>query len=336
LAKALFDMPSPRQNTCCSGVPFFPVVFWCFRLNEFMKSVSRRSFLSNVAAASALSAVPSLLRAEEAKGTSHLNKVKICAFEKPLQFLSFDELAELMKELGFDGIEAAVRPNGHVLPENVEEDLPRFHAALQKRGLEITILTSGINSVDSPHAEKVLRAAAKLGVKRYRMLWFQYDLAKPILPQLDAFRPKLKNLAALNRELGLTALYQNHSGDKMVGAPLWDIYELIKDFSPKEIALAYDIRHAAVEGGLSWPIQFNLVKSHLGSVFVKDFAWENRKVKNVPLGEGVVDQKVFTLLKETNFSGPISLHVEYLDGKKDKKLLAEAFKKDLATLRGWL
>jgi sugar phosphate isomerase/epimerase len=122
----------------------------------------------------------------------------------------------------------------------------------------------------------------------------------------------------------------------LIGAPLWDIYDLIKDFDPKEIALAYDIRHAAVEGGLSWPIQFNLVKSHIGAVFVKDCAWENGKLKNVPLGEGMVDKKFFVMLQETNFTGPISIHVEYLDRSKDKKVLAEAFRKDLATLKSLL
>lgn len=281
-----------------------------------------------------LAASPLTLFGEANRAATPANK--FCAFEKPLQFLSYDELAGLIAELGFDGIEAAVRAHGHVLPEKVEEDLPRLVEALKKRKLEITILTSDINSVDSPHAEKVLRTAAKLGIKRYRMLWFRYDLQKPILPQLDAMRPKLKPLAALNRELGLTALYQNHAGAEMVGAPLWDIYDLIKDFDPKEIALAFDIRHATMEGGLSWPLQFKLIQSHLGAVFVKDSRWENGKVKNTPLGEGQVDKQFFTQLKQINFTGPISLHVEYLDTKKDKKLLADAFKKDFSTLRTWL
>jgi sugar phosphate isomerase/epimerase len=295
--------------------------------------LSRRKFLTVASTASAFAFAQSgLLLAKVEKNSTY----KFCAFEKPLQFLTYDETAELLAEIGFDGVEATVRPGGHVLPERVEDDLPRFVDALKKRGLEMTVLTSGINSVDSPHAEKVLRAAAKLGVKRYRMLWYPYDLQKPILPQLDAIRPKLKKLADLNRQLGLTALYQNHAGAKMVGAPIWDIYSLIKDFDPKEIALAYDIRHATVEGGLSWPIQFNLMKSHIGAVFVKDSAWENGKVKNVPLGEGMVDKKFFTMLKEMNFSGPVSLHVEYLDHSKDKKVLGEAFKKDLATLKSLL
>lgn len=300
------------------------------------KSVlNRREFLRQTAAvavaATALPVATSFAAPPEAKKLPW----KFCAFEKPLLFLNYDETAEVFAELGFDGIEAAVRSGGHVLPERVEEDLPKFVAALKKHGLEITVLTSGINSVSQPHTEKVLRTAAKLGIQRYRMDWWRYDLDKPIQPQLEALRPKLKELTALNRSLGLTGLYQNHAGANMVGAAGWDIFSLLREHDPKDVALAFDIRHATVEAGLSWSTLFQLVKSHVGAAYFKDFAWEQDKVRNVPLGEGRVDKKYAARLKESGFTGPISLHVEYGEGK-DKKVFAEAFRKDFATLRSWL
>jgi len=260
---------------------------------------------------------------------------KFCAFEKPVMFLNYDDTAELFAELGFDGIEAAVRPGGHVLPERVEEDLPKFVEALKKHGLGITVLTSGIGRADQPNAEKVLRTAAKLGIKFYRTDWWSYDLKKPIWPQVEALRPVAKELAALNRAVGITGLYQNHAGYNRVGAGVWDIYEVIKDCDPKELGLAFDIRHATVEAGLSWPVQFQLVKSHIGVAYFKDFVWESGKVKSVPLGRGVVDKKYAGMLKASGFNGPISVHVEYGEGK-DKKVFAESFRKDFATLREWL
>jgi sugar phosphate isomerase/epimerase len=111
---------------------------------------------------------------------------------------------------------------------------------------------------------------------------------------------------------------------------------LIKDFAPQDLGLAYDIRHAQVEGGLSWPTHFNLVKSHIAAVCVKDFAWEGGKVKTVALGQGQVDAKVLQMVKASNFSGPISLHVEYGEASQDRKFFADAFRQDFATLRGWL
>jgi len=295
---------------------------------------NRREFLKHTALASAAaSLIPTSLMAA---APDKPGPWKFCAFEKPLLFLNYDETAEVFAELGFDGIEAAVRPGGHVLPERVEEDLPTFVEALKKRGLEITILTSGISAADQPHTEKVLRTAAKLGIKRYRMDWWHYDLKQPIQSQLDALRPRLKELAALNRSLGVTGLYQNHAGANMVGAAVWDIYSLVREHDPKDVALAFDIRHATVEGGLSWPVQFNLVKSHVGAAYFKDFVWDEDKAKSVPLGEGRVDRKYALMLKASGFAGPISVHVEYGESSKDKKFFAEAFRKDFATLRAWL
>jgi sugar phosphate isomerase/epimerase len=260
---------------------------------------------------------------------------RICAFEKPLQFLSYTDLAETMAMIGVSGIEATVRAGGHVLPKNVEEDLPRLHEALQKRGLEITIIATDINAVDQPRADLVLRTAAKLGIRHYRMQWYHYDMRKPILPQLDEFAVKLPPLAQLTRELKMSALYHNHSGTDIVGAPIWDIYGLLKNYDPKTIGIGFDIHHATVEGGLSWPIQFKLIASHLAAVYVKDFVWEKGAVKDVPLGDGQVDRKFFPMVRDLGFTGPICLHVEYLEGKKED-VLANAFGRDLATLRSWL
>jgi sugar phosphate isomerase/epimerase len=296
-------------------------------------TLDRRQFLKRTTAFAAATVLPAVFPVAAEKTVLW----QFCAFEKPLQFLSFDELADLVAQLGFAGIEATVRPGGHIPPERVEEELPKLAEALKKRGLEITILTSGINSVDQPHTEKVLRTAAKLGVQRYRMLWWRYDTKKPIWPQVEALRPILKDLVALNREVGISGLYQNHAGPDLVGASLWDIYSLIKDHAPKDIGLAYDIRHAQVEAGLAWATQFQLVQTHVAAVYVKDFDWEKGTVKTVPLGAGRVDKKIMSLVREAKFTGPISVHVEYFPGdSRDKKAMTDALRKDFETLRVWL
>ncbi len=286
--------------------------------------ITRRHFLTTTAAALACAS----LRAAPAAPKYHF-----CAFEKPLQFLSYEDMAQLLADAGYNGIEATVRNGGHVLPEKIEEDLPRMIEALQKRNLDLTILTSDITSVEQPLTEKVLRTAAKHGIKRYRMMWYKYDTKQPILPQLDAIAKKLPALVDLTHSLGMTALYQNHNGPNMVGAPIWDFYQLIKGYNPTDISFAFDIMHATIEGGHSWPIQFKLIQSHLGAVYMKDFKWVEGKVTGQPLGHGQVDSKYFTLLKQSGYTGPVSVHVEYLDGKKDRELFANAFKTDLAKLK---
>ena len=107
-----------------------------------------------------------------------------------------------MAMLGFSGIEATVRDKGRVLPSKVEDDLPRLHEALAKRGLEITIIATDILNTIQPRTEQVLRAAAKLGIRRYRMASYLYDLTKPILPQLDAIAARLPALGGFDARIG--------------------------------------------------------------------------------------------------------------------------------------
>jgi sugar phosphate isomerase/epimerase len=110
------------------------------------------------------------------------------------------------------------------------------------------------------------------------------------------------------------------------------LYELIKDYPTSEVATAFDIRHATVEGGLAWPIHFHLMRPHLGAVYVKDFVWEGRRAQNVPLGQGQVDPKFFRMLRASGYNGPISVHVEYLLDA-DVKANLEALATDLKTAR---
>jgi sugar phosphate isomerase/epimerase len=270
--------------------------------------------------------------AGRAIGDDRAGQRPICAFVKFIQELSYRDLARTMAEFGFDGIEATVRPNGLILPEQAPEELPKLVEALREHDLEINVMTTNVDRADDPVSEKLLRTAASLGVKRYRMGYFRYDLSKPVREQLEEFRPVVRDLAALNGELGMTAVYQNHAGARYVGASLWDLVLLLEGIPSEQVGIAFDIRHATAEGGMAWPVSWNVVQPHLQAVYVKDFRWNGRRPENVPLGEGQVDPAFFRLLREATFEGPISLHVEYL-GQAGLEENIQALGTDLVTLR---
>lgn len=292
--------------------------------------INRRRFLATIAAGML---APRLGTAADGA----LARFPIIAFSKPFQNLNPLETADLLAEIGYDGIECPVRKNGQVLPARVEDDLPKMHDALSKFGLALTLITTDIAAV-SPLNEKVLRTAAKLGVKRYRLTSFHYDLAKAIPPQLAQLKPALRDLAGLNRELGISGGIQNHSGSDYIGAPLWDLHDLLKDIDPKHLGVCFDIGHATLEGGYSWPIQAKLIEPLLMCVYVKDFAWQKKdngsKAEWRPLGEGSVSRKFFAWLKTSSYRGPISQHCEYLHGSGREE--RAQMKKDLAVLKEWL
>ena len=294
--------------------------------------LSRREFVAGSLLAVAAASTSSVAVGREPEQPK---QYRICAFEKFLQDLSYDDLADVIAELGFVGIEATVRKKGHVLPERVEDDLPKLVEALKKRDLEVTTMATDVLNATDLTNTKVLQAAKGLGIKTYRMGYYKYDLTKPILPQLDALRPVFKDLAAFNKELGVTALYHNHSGAKYVGASLWDIHSVIKNIPADQIGLAFDIRHATAEAGLSWPVTYDVVKPHIGTLLVKDFQWDGRKTKHVPLGTGRVNPKFVDMVKADKYEGPISLHVEYLKTEGTQANI-NALRRDLKVLRGWL
>ena len=71
----------------------------------------------------------------------------------------------------------------------------------------------------------------------------------------------------------------------------------------------------------------------LGAVYVKDFRWEEGKQpRNVPLGKGRVNKAFFETLRKQNYSGPLSLHVEYLPNATTAENV-KALRDDLATLK---
>jgi sugar phosphate isomerase/epimerase len=265
----------------------------------------------------------------------------VSLFTKHLVGLPFEQLAEVVAEIGVTGIEAPVRLGGHVEPARVEEGLPRLVEALRRRGLTITMLTTGINEVSAAaRTETMLRTARALGIPRFRMNWYAYDGRRSPWVQLEEIKPKLRDLVQLSREIGIQPCYQNHSGAKYVGAGIWDMAMLMRDHPAAELAWAFDIMHATIEGSTSWPTEFDLVRDRLGMAYFKNFAWAGKGHRPAPLAEGVVGRPYVDRLQRSGFAGPICLHVEYLpEGTvKDAAYIKEAVatsRQDLATLRGW-
>jgi sugar phosphate isomerase/epimerase len=295
-----------------------------------LQAIDRRQFTKMAAVAAAVVAFPGRAFATPAKRFTY------CAFVKFLTGLDYDQLSEAMAEAGFDGIEVTARQkDSYIDPSRAEEQLPRLKEALAKRGLKITILTTDILRADEPGTERLLKAAVQSGIERYRLGFHRYDEQQPVLPQLAALEPVFRELAALNRELGIAALYQNHCGANMLGATVWDLHHLIKHYPVNEIGCVFDIRHAAVEAGEAWPVYWDLMKPHLGAVSVKDFRWNGRKSQHAPLGSGQVDPKFFQLVRQSSFSGPISVHVEYAP-EGGAQANVDALKTDLAALRRWM
>lgn len=327
-------------------------------------STSRRSFATKLVLATGAATLigPRRLFGDQFSGVKDLtprpafdqDAFKISVFSKHLQWLDYPGMAAALREIGFDGADLTVRPGGHVLPERVEEDLPKAAEALAKEGKKIYMLTTAIDNADDPLTERILKTASSLGIKHYRLGWGHYEDTRSVEDNISSMQVRLKKLALLNEKYSISGEYQNHSGVASegiyFGGAIWDIAKVLKEINSPWLGSQYDIYHATVEGANTWPIGFKLISPYVRSIDVKDFKWVERDGKSrnepVPFGEGTVDLiRFFRLLKEYKLEIPISLHFEYSLGGVENgttKLTIErdkvisAMKRDLSTLKKYL
>ena len=274
---------------------------------------SRREFIKTASAVSAGAVIsPKLFSGPQ---ISKAKIYSICVFTKCLQFLNYAQLGETLADIGFKGAELTVRDEGQVLPENVKTDLPRAIKALQQSGISVPMIVTGIINPDDPLTEIVLGTASEQGVGYYRMGYLNYDPAKTIMGNLTIHKKAIDKLEKINRKFGIQGSYQNHSGIR-VGGPVWDLYWLVNGCDPDYIGVQYDIHHAIVEGGTSWPLGMELLAPWIRTSAIKDFYWKKEngewKIEDVPLSEGMIDfDAYFRKYIGLGISGPVTIHFEY-------------------------
>lgn len=248
--------------------------------------------------------------------------VKLCMFSKMLQALSVREAAAAMKKMGFEGIDLTVRDQGHVLPENVEQDLPKAVEEIQAEGLEVGMLTTGITAADEPTAEAVFASARACGVDRLKLGYWKYEGFGGLLKQVDEIRGKLDGIEKLADKYHVTPCLHIHSGEFMT-ANAAVVYLMLQGRDPSLMAAYIDPGHMTVEGGKGgWKMGIDILSPYVKIVSVKDFAWRCQpknvldkkawKPDLVPLDSGIVQwPAVIDCLRQIGFDGVITVHSEY-------------------------
>ena len=282
---------------------------------------------------------------------------KIDIYTRHLQWTrSPDEIGEGAKRMGFDGVDITVRPfPGHVDPARVKEDLPPFVKAIRSHGVEVHMITCPITDADSPHAEAILDAASNLGIRHYWWDGLQYAKGQPIMPQLEAMRPRVAGLARLNAKYGMTAMYHTYGGEHtvndrvFVSGPMWDILYLLRDHDPREVGIQWDSCHMTNAGGLrTWELNLRAAGPYIRGISWKDSLQEKAADGHwfphyVPLGQGNVELvRAVAVLREIGFEGPMEIQPEHIQGaggegmpklEEPKEWVYGLMQADLATLR---
>ncbi len=279
--------------------------------------------------------------------TGAMNLPNLHLFSKVLQFLDYPELAETAATLGLNGLDLTVRPGGNIDPENFERDLPAAIRVMNDAGLNCEMMVTNIVGTRNQRDYELLALARSLGIKAYRTGGLRYKENIHAMTSVEQYSEQLAALGEWNREIGITGMFQNHSGEKRFGAAIWDLYLVLKDLDPDYMGCQFDIRHATTDGGLMWPDGFRLIKPYIRSLVFKDFKWAmvdgKWRMLSTPIGQGMVDfNRYFRMLKDASMNYPVSLPLEYGLGGAEKgrreltrpqsEVLA-AIKQDIDTVR---
>ena len=143
---------------------------------------------------------------------SHASRWKVIAFSKPFTTLSFDDTADLVADVGWDGIECPVRKaSSHIQPDRVEDDLPKMVEALKKRGREVSLITRPTSTASIAGGARPADGRQG-GHPQVPSGAIRYAADRSIPDQLEDIKVRLRDLAQLNKTVGIQGGIQNHSG----------------------------------------------------------------------------------------------------------------------------
>ena len=304
-----------------------------------MRNLDRREFLGRTCqAAIGAAAANAFVSANESRaadsGASGEHKAPtIVAFTESFQDRPIPEVCRVFKEIGLDGLDLTVRPGGHIDPKDAPRELPKAAKAARDAGLEIAFLTSPVTDA-GPEADEYLAAAAEAGVKRIKLGYYRYGDFGTLQRQLDEIRRRIEGVAKLAAKHGVLPCVHIHSGDTIPSHGT-QLYELIRDFDPREVGAYVDPMHMTLEGGGGgWLQGLDLLAPWVAISSVKNFVFKESgrddkgqlrwKVQKVPVADGMAPLPDFVArLKQIGFRGPYSLHSEYKGGGSFRDLSSE-------------
>ena len=267
-----------------------------------------------------------------------------------------DEIAEVAIEMTCTGVNPTIQNYpGHIDPAKVGQQLPVFVKTMQKHGLRVKQVRGGNQTQADATVEVMVGTMGQLGVTHYWIGTDNYDLTKPIIPQLDAIKLKVERFVRLNEKHGTTLLYHTRAGPGSVGSVVWDLLYVMKDFDPKYVGFHWDTGHMALHGSDMWELLMRTAGPYVSAMGWKDRGWEQNLAANavargagwtspqVPMGTGLVNVfRYAAVMRDIGFDGPMELQAEYSNGGSesgaDQLTLPRAqvvgnLKRDVLTIR---
>ena len=247
--------------------------------------------------------------------------MQLVRFTKFWEDLSVRQLGERASELGYDGLDLAVRDGHAINADNVTDELPGAVRAWRELGVDCSMISSSTDLIDPDAADAVtlFEAAAAAGVPRIKMGYFKFTPGDSFEELWSLARRRLDGFERLSRRTGVQTLYHTHSG-QCLGSNCAGMRHLLQDNDPRQVGAYVDLGHLAINGE-DVQIGLAMLRDRLSAIGGKDarhFPDERPNCRArfadgfVLLGQGAAEwPEAIALLKAWGFSGPITIHTEY-------------------------
>jgi sugar phosphate isomerase/epimerase len=242
-----------------------------------------------------------------------VNKIQFSVFTKPWPRLPIPQLAGMVAELGFDGIEFPVRDGYQIEPGNAEKGLPAMAEKLAEYGLNVT-------SVAGDFSESLFAGCHAAGIGLIRAM-ARFDGSKRYMEAEDSQLRELEAILPMSEKYGVMIGVQHHYGNGVSGA--MELRHLLERIGTPHIRAIWDAAHSALAGETPGKA-LSILWDYLCLVNLKTAFY--RRVNGPEAGTAVFEpyftrapygniswEEAVSFLREMGYEGTICMPAEYTD-----------------------
>ena len=245
-----------------------------------------------------------------------------------LPAFSFQDVLEIARASGYQGIELRVDDQYHQRLDDLDRDGVRIRRELDRAGLQIPVLSSYIALDDQRSIDVLLRSCQRMDIPKARVVVPRscraavarqahvqavvpsYDAHQQPCALLDNLRATLERLERQAAGAGVQVLLELHWGTVM--SSFSSAYWLLRDLNPAHVGLTFDPANMLVEGKEDWEFGLKLIQPYLANVHVKNVRWyatdADWEWAWTPLTHGMVDWPILiALLQQNQYAGDYAI-----------------------------
>ena len=247
--------------------------------------------------------------------------MKLSVYTLIFKEYKIEQIAKVLNELGYDGIEIRVHTDGIHLPiEASKEEVTQVKKIVNSYGLEVPAVSSYVKlgypedkwKEEKKKALKVAKIAQLLEAPYFRVQTAGYDerlgyekIRELIRNQIEDLHTSLKN-----NSIEVIPVIEQHGGG-CIASSAGIIIDLIRGIEPEKIGVLYDPGNAVWEGWEPPKVQIDILKEYIRHVHVKNYDRDPknpRKCIPASLDSGIVDwEEVIFTLHKFGYRGYLSL-----------------------------